>query len=167
MLPLVWMVKHWIIRCLSQSCRLWGCGWNEMHQKLEATHALGLRGEMCLNRKSSGGSSSLSIDQHPRPNQVDWGKVGLKQRSNLPLHLWQAGLWFMVRSPAREGLLGTTFHVGSSLEWFSSSSPALPLGLPLTFKISKWVLIPWVCKCSVIQGLYISVWSLFPNGLEL
>lgn len=151
------MIKHWIIRYLSQSCRLWGCSWNEMHQKLEANHALSLRRKNVFEEEVSGGSSSLSVDQHPRPNQVDGGMVGPSDRLDF-------GSWSEVR--AREGLLGTTFHVASSLEWFSSSL-ALSLGLPLTLKISKWVLIPWLCRCSVIQGLYISVWCLFPNGLEL
>lgn len=102
-LPLVWMVKHWIIRYLSQSCRLWGYSWNEMHQKLEANHALSLRGKNVFEPEVLWKEQFLVHWPTPttKPGRLrdGWSK-------------WQAGLWFMVRNLGQRRPIRNHFSCG-------------------------------------------------------
>lgn len=106
-----------------QIARLW--------MKWVRNHGQGLNQKMYLDKKASGGDSSLVIDQY----QLDWGIVPSKGQV---CHCIYSRLDFGWKSEVRARDTPIRNHFSwsfYSLGWFSFSSSVLSLGLPLTLKI--------------------------------
>lgn len=126
-LLLVWMVKHWNIRWLSQNYRLWGVVEMRCTRKIRSK----LWARLELNNART---------RRPLENAVPWSwlapmtkpgrlKDGPKQGSSLPLHPWQTELWFIVRSQGQRHTLLRATSVASRerIVWlFLCGGAALP-----------------------------------------